>query len=150
MIKRDNLRNKYSKNLFTEAKLNDSRKPLYIYQNLIGTSHSISDSMSYIFSARPLFAGAFFRCSFSAGQLTQWDWYTVLSDDVPGSLCFCNWFMSPCGTPASSLCPFLFIQSVMRLSYFRRFYGAASMLCLFLNWNFSAFVVVSIGFQSNT
>lgn len=60
MIKRDNLRNKYSKNLFTEAKLNDSRKPLYIYQNLIGTSHSISDSMSYIFSAQPLFAGAFF------------------------------------------------------------------------------------------
>lgn len=60
----------------------------------------------HFFPRNFFFAGSLFRRSLSAGQLTQWDWYTVLFGDMPGSLCFCNWsVVSPPAVHPHPLCP---------------------------------------------
>lgn len=80
-----------------------SPKSVYIYQLLIGSSHNnLNLSLSNFLSQ--LFAETFFRPSFWADPLTLRDWYTVSFEDMPGSLCLCNWSLLPlpCATPPST------------------------------------------------
>ena len=120
-------------NLFTEAQQRDSWEPLYIYQILIGTSHSVSDSTSYIFFPQVLFAGAFFRRRF---RQDSWRNEIDIRSYSPTCRAVFVSVTGPGAPPAAlRLLPQLFILSVMRLSYFRRFYGPTLMLFLFLNSN---------------
>lgn len=151
-------RSKWSQIYLQKPKLSDSRKPLYIYQILIGTLYNVSDSLSNIFLPR----GLFLREGFFARRFRQDSWREEIDIRSYSSTCRAV-FVSvtgpgssppfppalplspPCGTASSSLCPFALYTVCDAIVLFCRDF-TARLMCRVRFWigNFWVFEMLSM------